>query len=404
MKPLPSFSVNYYLNEGLMKQILILPLIVLFSISSSYGTDFPIHKYEKWIAKGKYVKAQKKIEELLLIEPEVYSEDYAKLWLYRGNCYSLSYFDDVHDVKTFDDKSYLLINRYIEEALYSFKKSYKFGDAKIRQKVVAQMTQLQRFFKTVANRYQRLGNYNRFYINSRRARTCNLFLVHKSRTSQLDQSLIFMLADAAELAGHPDEALFLRNELIQSGIGDAELFSKTVQLYLDRNDEVRALGTLDIGMKLHPKSKEIFDQKLNLLKQLEMEKEATAFLKINIKKFPSYKSELNFLKGLELEKKYEMDVDSEELFASIEKNYRKAVRTSPENEEYIKALANLYYKKALRIKSAAVDNKTTEKEYVQLLGKARKTISKALKLGQGDKASLTNALQFVNSENASMLE
>ena len=386
-----------------MKQILILPLIVLFAISTSYGTEFPIHKYEKWIAKGKYEKAQKKIEELLLIEPEVYSEDYARLWLYRGNCYSLSYFDDVHDVSTFDEKSYLLINRYIEEALFSFKKSYKFGDAKIRRKVVAQMTQLQRFFKSVANRYQRLGNYNRFYINARRARTCNLFLAHKSQTSKVDESLIFMLADAAELADHKEEAIYLRNELIQSGIADTELFSKTVNLYLEREDVVRAIGTLDIGMKLHPKSKEIFSQKLNLLKKLKMEQEATSFLKNNIKKFPSFKGELNYLNGMLLQKKYVLDFDSEDLFVDIEKYYRKAVRSNPENEEYIEALANLYYKKALRIKSEAVNNKATEKEYVQLLGKARKTLTTALKLGQGDKKSMTNALQFVNSEN-SMLD
>ena len=386
-----------------MKQILILPLIVLFAISTSTATEFPIHKYEKWIAKGKYVKAQKKIEELLLVEPEVYSEDYARLWLYRGNCYSLSYFDDVHDVGTFDDKSYLLINRYIEEALFSFKKSYKYGDSEIRKKVVAQITQLQRFFKTVANRYQRLGNYNRFYINTRRARTCNLFLVHKSKTSEEDISLLFMLGDAAELADHKDEALFVRNQLIQSGIGDAELFSKTVNLYLEREDVVRAIGTLDIGMKLHPKSKEIFTQKLNLLKKLKMEKEAITFLKTNIKKFPGFRSELNYLKGLELQRKYMLDFDSEDLFVDIEKNYRKAVRSNPENEEYIEALANLYYKKALRIKSEAAHNKAVEKEYMQLLSKARKTLSTALKLGQGDKKSLTNALQFVNSEN-SMLD
>ncbi len=387
-----------------MKRILFIPLIALFVISTSYGTEFPIHKYEKWIAKGKYVKAQKKIEELLIIEPEVYSAEYARLWLYRGNCYSLSYFEDVHDITTFDDKSYLLINRYIEEALFSFKKSYKFGDAQIRQKVVAQMTQLQRFFKTVANRYQRLGNYNRFYINARRARTCNLFLANKANTSKTDASLSLMLADAAELAGYQDEAIFLRNELILSGIGDAELFSKTVKLYLERNDEVRALGALDIGMKMHPKSEEIFQQKLELLKKLNMEKEAVSFLKSNIKKFPGYKGELSYLKGMEMEKKYLLDFDSEDLFSSIEKSYRKAVKINPENEDYIEALANLYYKKALRIKSETVDNKESEKEYVMLLGKARKTISTALKLGQGDKKSLANALNFVNSENASMLE
>jgi len=387
-----------------MKHLIFTPILVLFIASNCFGTEFPVHKYEKWIAKGKYEKVQKKIEALLLIEPEVYGEDYAKLWWYRGNCYSLSYFNNVQNIPAFDDKSYLLINRYIEEAFFSYKKSYKFGDYKIRREVNAQMMQLQRFFKSIANRYQRLGNYNRYYINARRARTCNLFLVYVSKTEELDNSLSFMLADAAELANHKDEALFLRNELIKAGYTEEALFSKTVNLYLERDDYVRALGTLDIGMQLHPKSKEIFSQKLDLLKHLKMEEEATTFLESKIKRFPAYKGELSYLRGMEIQKKYMLDFESEDLFSGIEKYFKKAVKINPENEEYIEALANLYYTKALRIKSEIDVDKDSEKEYVQLLGKAKKTISTALKLGQGDKKSLTNALQFVNSENAANVD
>lgn len=386
-----------------MKQILILPLLILFIASNSFGTEFPIHKYEKWIAKGKYEKAQKKIEELLLIEPEVFDEDYARLWLYRGNCYSLTYFEDVQELDASNKKPNLLVNRYIEEALYSFKKSYKFGDYKIQKRVVEQMTQLQRFFKAYANKHQRLGNYDQYYINTRRARSCNLFLVHTAKTSLNDASLIFMLADAAELANHKDEALFLRNGLIESGYSQPELFSKTVALHLEREDVIRALGTLDIGVKMHPKSKDIFIQKLNLLKKLKMDEEALVFLKTNIKKFPSYKGELSYMAGLKMQKEYILDFEAEELFEGIEKNFKKAIRSNPENEEYIAALADLYYTKAIRIKSETTDlNKAKEKEYLQLLQKAGRTITKAIKLGKGNNSSLTNALQFVNSESTSM--
>ncbi len=361
-------------------------------------------KLQVLVDKHQYNKACQKADKWLkkdINKKHLSKEHIAGLWYYKGKAYSASYFQKVNELRSDDNDAYGDLSYLIDEAINSFQATHELSRDVFQVKAFQQINALHQFLSMVSKRYYKIENYERYYVNAKRARICNLYVHDHSPWYKdpypIDTKLMYSLAYAAELTKRDEEAITLYEQLLNMGDDQQDIYKNTSHLYLSLGDTIKAINVLDYGTSLYPNSKELLYYKLDLLLNVGMYEEAYQEAENAHNFFPSLKAELYFIQGSTYDRAFlasNEDSKTAFYFERATKAYRQAISHSPNTYTYSYNLAALYYNKVLLLSPTIEDSFERQEEYIKTIKEAKLALENAYQLDKKQE-SIISALEFI---------